>query len=285
MEVDCSEFAPDIIERLFMGSRDRMRENEYKNELLHSVATYLKEHPGLRELNHGRRQSAIKQSVKSDARTMNLFERMVSSSPAIATLLRGKGKIASTMKSNDAGLPFEGQRFPTYLRWVKGGTFLEKHCPVNSYCRLELETDAENNFLGRAAEPGVCIVEPEDWQIGAEQLWEGRLRVQLQPPQGTEVGTKVPVRITLLSEGPREELEAMGCVVVDPEAETSTKRKGEKKKHKGSVDIPEIREVKKENWSNHDFAGRSVATVDFSSNKTIIYVNMDNTGVARLLLS
>ena len=281
VEVDCSKLPSKVIEQLFMGSRDRMRDIDEKRALLKALATYLRQHQGLRDLNYRRRVSAIKQSTKSDASTQELFKKMVNSSPAIAAILRGAGKIPTPVKVTEQdATPFTGHRFPTYLRWPKGVPFLKKHCPVNTYCEIELQTDAENAFLSRPDEPGECTIKPNEW-VKSRKLWNGKLSIRLQPPNGTPVGRQVPLSVSFRSPAFLEPLRSEGCLVVDPTHTRTTNPPGSPRPtpKQSSVAPPVIHEVRRDAWETHGFDERSVASVDANGEETIVFVNMDNRGL------
>lgn len=279
VEVDCSAAPSQVIEQLFMGSRDRMRDNDEKRALLTDLAGYLRNHDGLRALNNQRRISAIRRSVKSETRTQDLFKRMVESSSAISAILRGAGRIPAPVRPTDTSeAEFEGRRFPTYLRWSRGGPLLEKECPANAYCEIELETDAENMFLSRASDPGECLIEPEAW-VKHRKLWEGQLTIRLQPPEGTPVGSRLPLSVSFQSPA-IETLSAAGSLVVTPEHEPSDNPPGPRRPpRRAAVAPPTIHEVYKDGWGLHEFDDRSVARVDAADEETIVFVNMDNRGL------
>ena len=279
VEVDCSAAPSQVIEQLFMGSRDRMRDNDEKRALLTDLAGYLRNHDGLRALNNQRRISAIRRSVKSETRTQDLFKRMVESSSAISAILRGAGRIPAPVgPTNTSEVRFEGRRYPTYLRWARGGPFLEKECPVNAYCEIELETDAENMFLSRASDPGKCLIAPEEW-VKNRKLWDGRLTIRLQPPQGTPVGSRLPLSVSFKSP-PIETLSADGSLIVTPRHEPGDNPPGPRRPpRRAAVAPPTIHEVFRAGWSLHEFNDRSVARVDAAAEETIVFVNMDNRGL------
>lgn len=279
VEVDCSALPAKVTEQLFMGSRDRMRDIDEKRALLAELAAYLRQHEGLRALNAARRVTAIKKSVKSDARTQDLFREMARSSPAVATILRGAGRIPSpTRVTTQSDVGFDGRRYPTYLRWLKGGPFLEKECPANSYCELELETDAENAFLSRPSEPGECIIEPAGW-MKTRKLWEGKLTIRLQPPPGTPAGHEAPLRVAFRSPA-MATLQVEGSLRVTPAHVPGDNPPGPTRpRQPGAVAPPTIREVRKDGWDVHGFDDRSVARVEVENEETIVFVNMDNRGL------
>lgn len=279
VEVDCSSLSAAVTEQLFMGSRDRMRDIDEKRALLAELASYLRQHEGLRALNAARRVNAIKKSVKSDARTQELFREMARSSPAVTAILRGAGQIPSPTRVTTQGeAGFDGRRYPTYLRWLRGGPFLEKECPVNSYCEIELETDAENAFLSRPSDPGVCVIEPAGW-MKTRKLWEGKLTIRLQPPPGTPVGHEVALRVAFRSPA-IETLWVEGRLRVTPEHVPGDNDSGTPRpRQPAAVAPPTIREVRKDGWDVHGFDDRSVARVEVENEETIVFVNMDNRGL------
>lgn len=279
--VDCSALPAGLVEQLFMGSRDRMRDIDEKRELLEELAGHLRGHEGLRTLNYRRRVTAIRRSAESSEKTDELFRRMIDSSAALAAILRGAGNIPAPVRANGRrGAAFEGRRFPTYLRWRKGGSFLQKHCPANSWCDIQLETDAENAFLSRPVERGECLVAPEDW-MRSRKLWDGRLSIRLQPPEGTPAGTVLPLRVGFTWPACLRPLEANGELIVDPPRDVAPNPPGQKPRpRKSSVQPPEIREVRRDGWSGHGFSDRSVARVDSEEGRTIVFVNMDNRSLA-----
>ena len=281
VEIDCSALSPRVIEQLFMASRDRMRDIDEKRNLLRDLSTYLRQHQGLRELNNARRISAIRSSTKSDGATHDLFKKMVGASAAIAAMLRGDGKIPAPVRVTDTnGADFTGRRVPTYLTWKKGILFLEKNCPVNSYCDITLETDAENAFLSRPRDAGICTIEPSAWVV-TRKLWNGKLSIRLRPPSGTVVGQEEVLRVTFKSSGLVKPLRAEGRLVVgSPHSPKPSPPGPPKPPRKAAVAPPDIREVRQSEWSTHGFDGRSVGRVDVHDKVTTIFMNMDNRGLA-----
>ena len=285
IEVDCSQLPKSIIWDLFMGSRDRMRDNDQKRTLLRELSRHLGRHEGLRKLNGQRRMYAIQKSTESGVQTQKLFQEMVESTPALLTMLNGGGVLPDPGKIvEENGTPFSGRRFPTFLKWEKGGPFLEKHCPANSYCVLELQTDVENSFFDRPIDPGECTIEPQEWVMN-RSLYNGKLYVRMAPPKETLVGVSSELKVKFRSPALLEDLVAEGRLHVGPPHKKCSKPtlpkppKPPKPPKHGSVHLPEIREVQRDSWEKHGFDKRSVASVDQEEGKTIVFVNMDNQGL------
>jgi len=280
VEVDCSDFHPRVVEQLFMGSRDRMRDNEQRKALLAALGDYLRTHGGLRALNDQRRQEAEKREGDDDPQTEELFGRL---SSEITKYLHGRSVRQGRGGSEQA--TFEGKRFPTYLRWANrgDGENIEKHCPTNGGCTLELNTDAENGFLTRPDAPGICIVDPEDWFV-SDTLTDGELKVRLRAPEGITPGESVSLAVRLLSDDALvSELVAEGTLLADPPVKARSGGNGHGRRQKGGGNSPRIVPVYRQDqvWSAFSFTDQTVVKIDNSVEHTTAYVNMDNASLNR----
>ena len=147
---------------------------------------------------------------------------------------------------------------------------------------LELETDASNDFLSRSVDPGILDVAP-GWSV-SEKLWDGSLRIRLEPPPETQVGQEIPLKIAFMSDAPpevKDVLEVEGRLVVDPPAIRPPAPPPPPPRPK--VAPPDIREVRRDSWSDHSFDERSIASVDKADGVTIVFVNMDSRGLTSYL--
>ena len=163
INIDCSRLDQQLINRMFMTSRDRTRDVEEKDLLESSLAEFVRKHPGLRDWNERRHRETVEQEFAEESGTIELFEKLVAQNPALAEIL-GVGFKVKMPKPGDQQTPkFEGQRFPTFLKIEDAGENAEfvKKCHQNSFCRITLLTDAENDYLVRAFDPGKLIIRPE----------------------------------------------------------------------------------------------------------------------------
>ena len=283
VEVDCSLFEPRVVEQLFMGSRDRMRDNEQRQALLAAVSEYLREHRGLRALNERRRQEAMRQQDREDPRDAELFGRL---SSEITKFLRGtRGVVGGNGAEPDGA--FDGKRFPTYLRWEHrgDGEEIEKHCPQNGVCVVNLVTDAENGFLTRPDDYGECHVEPDGWFV-SHTLSDGDLRIRLRAPENAVAGDRVPLVVRLICEESLvQELVAEGYLIVDPaENRPNPGPKPNPNPHprRGAVAPNPVRVYRGQpTWERLGFDESTVAKINTSADTTFAYVNMDNASLHR----
>ena len=109
--------------------------------------------------------------------------------------LFGLGGNLVTSTGPGLGIPFVGRKFPSYFRLAKQpkNGLLTRTCPVNGTVRIEFETDAENGYFDRAADPGEIEVIPSVDLIEASNLWNGRFSVRFRVPWDAEPGDKTEV--------------------------------------------------------------------------------------------
>jgi hypothetical protein len=158
--VDCSRFTGRAREILFMNSRDRLRNGELKAEIEHALEEMLKHHQGLRDLKERRRREQTEAKLADAKPLEDILESLLKKSPTLAALFL-KGQRASnpfkTIKvREDQEKPFEGERFPSFFKFKDKdyGQELCRDTAINMRSRIAFETDAENDYFGRASETG-----------------------------------------------------------------------------------------------------------------------------------
>lgn len=192
--VDCTDIDRSVSEDLFMASRDRLRRNDHYDEIRATLARELTNHKGLRELNAARRKERTETAGKGSQQITDLVSRLIRSDPGLANLF-GLGHKLITSTGPGLGAPFIGKKFPTYFRLAKSPRdgLLTRTCPVNGTVRIEFETDAENGYFDRAADPGEIEVLPGIDLIEASNLWNGRFAVRFRVPWDAEPGDNIEV--------------------------------------------------------------------------------------------
>ena len=194
VSIDCTEMADAVREDFFLASRDRIRKNETYEVLLEKLKDALKDHPGLRELNALRRKKDIERAITDESETAKVFNELLRTDPALSALFSLGDRLVTTV-GPIMPVPFAPRKFPTYFRLVKtppGG--LIKNCPINRTCRIDFETDAENDYFTRADSPGVLLLSPANL-IEHSALWNGRFTTQFTVPWNAAPGEMVPVEV------------------------------------------------------------------------------------------
>jgi hypothetical protein len=281
INIDCSRLDQQLINRLFMTSRDRQRDVQEKDYLETSLAEFLRKHPGLRDWNERRHREWTDEKLAGETETIELFEKLVAQNPALAEIL-GVGIKVKVQKPGDQPVAkFEGQRFPTFLK-IEGADenkdFI-KHCPQNSYCRVGLLTDVENDYLVRAFDPGKLIFKPEAL-VKSVSLYNGHLEIQLEPDKQYEIGHRMEVKVMLTSPNSTEGyyMVRFWLEIDEPTVPRKSPTYPPKPPKTSSVALPEIREIHKNEWSENIEINSDEDTVTvIKDNQTATsFVNVDN---------
>lgn len=156
--VDCSKIDQWAHEELFMNTRESLAESEFRRKVENTLQKKIGENAALREFNHKRRSEKIKEKVKDDKTLEDVLKSVMKKSPTLSALFltgdRLTDPVATTPSGSQPG--FEGQEFPTYFRFRKMsyGEVKRRNCEEGREVRLAFDTDAENNYFGRAKEKG-----------------------------------------------------------------------------------------------------------------------------------
>jgi hypothetical protein len=283
--VDCNGMNRDAQDSLFMAARDHLRDGDDKLAIERALADRLHHHPGLREWNRKRQEQLIQNRLADQETTVDLFEKLVEQDPEIAKLLSLGFEVKAPVKGPKPKEPFKGVKFPTKFELIgKGKDDFTKECPINSYCFVKFETDAENNYFGRADSPGQLTVSPSKVFVN-RSLWEGRATVSLKAPPGAKVGDLIPLRIEVTDDSRIQPFSSGLNLKMAAAVAPQPKPPGEKKRHGGRLALPKIFEVKHDEWDSYDFDDLSALEIrkldegndgEANDGKVAVFVNVDN---------
>jgi hypothetical protein len=286
--VNCNELEPEAAEDLFPSSRDRYRRGEIYDSVEKALAELLRTHSGLKELNARRRQEELK-DVLTDEEPLKVLQKLVNSDPALAALMPSdaNGRVPDPHVPEKNGKPFEGRRFPSYFRIRKEpSTGLAKVCPINSYCRVDFETDAENNYFERAESPGTLEIIPQGI-CTRNVLFNGRLSTRFEPPPNAQIGDEIPVTVTVADDNrpyPFVSSFTIRIVSANDKETKSPDNSQPKGGRRATIPTPIMvtrdgREIDNKttlSWEQKDFNEFSGAMVEEGDDGLDVYINMDN---------
>ncbi|MBW1738112.1 MAG: hypothetical protein JRJ69_11310 [Deltaproteobacteria bacterium] len=277
--VDCSKLGERVREDLFLGSRDRMRECDERDLLYSAIADYIKNHPGLRELNARRRQERLAAAI-SEEETAKIIQEIVRTDPSLADLF-GKGKKIKVPRGPELERePYVGRQFPTYFRLAKepkGG--LIKRCPRNWRTRVKFETDATNDYFSRSKDPGRIDVGGSP-SLASIHLWDGLATLTFELPERCSPGDTLNVSVSVMDISRVEPFTSSFRIEVEADAKPGLP--GPPKPVSGSAftGLPNITEVRRHEWEKWGFDERSALALRSSGNEDgeelDIAINMDN---------
>jgi hypothetical protein len=287
--INCTNFTGRTREDLFMNSRDRLRGGNLKDQIERKLEELLNAHPGLRALRERRRREEIQTRLEDAKPLKEVLQDILKKSPALSALLIPGVKIRSPFDLRDVGKKeeFRGKEFPTYFRIALQGT---KTCPINSRFRVQFETDATNDYFERSTLPGefrLCVGEEEitDYILN---LWNGLATLTVSLPEKTRVGDKLSYESLTNDDTQFKPFENRFQVEVlekrdrtgggtGKKEEPPSDKPGNDRSIPSSLSLPQVIEVRKDQWLDHNFNENSGLEVkDTGGQGYDFYVNMDN---------
>ncbi|MBN3033092.1 MAG: hypothetical protein JW873_03255 [Candidatus Saganbacteria bacterium] len=285
IHIDCSAIPNDLVEDLFMSSRDRMVKGVLRDQIEDDLEKILKSHTGLCEKNEEYRQKRVKNKIEDETIKLDALNKIISSSPILAKLF-GKGiKLSNPFMRGQKEAHFQGKRYPTYFRIAKKheGVLL-KECPTHGHCVILFETDAQNDYLTRLDDPGKL-----EYSAGKNVknvfLFNGLLHLEFHPRKEFKAGDRIDIEVKLSSpdapEGYYKQNFQVLIVPVPKEQE-----KGKKKKRRldaAGLALPKIYEVHKDEWASYSWGEEDAIEIDKTESKTDAFINIDNIYLRREL--
>ena len=273
--VDMTHLNPDVRSDLFMNSRDRMRQGANLDELESQIELFLGEEPTLQALNRKRQEERIKRSLEDQKPLEETLKQLVKLNPKLAELLPFGIKIPTPVPGIGTGgtgaSSFAGKQHPTFFRFKKNHSEIERNHPVNQSARIGFETDVANDYFSRKSLPGIFSVNifdafnnplKLDYRIG--NLSDGVMTCVLKIDEKlVKAGDKVEFHFTTTDETLMAPFVNVLKLVIDPGVVpgkpgtrgkdiTGTKSEGEEGGSK-SAGLPIITPVEKDQWVREGF--------------------------------
>lgn len=304
--VDCNELSDAVREDLFMPSRDRLADNDFKSALIDGLGKVLRDCEQLKTLRNHRQQERLSERLKEDRPLTDVLQSLIKNSPNLKTLLQLGKRISAPFNTKASGTrkdtPFKGAFYPSFFK-IKGieyGTPYKRKWPINQRMRLTCETDAQDDYFSRNIERGqfsLSLVDHGEKErhvsFNGPNLRNGIATVMIDLPDGTEIGDGFEL-VARIKDSMRS-FENPILVTVKPEAQTRhgsdgerqppTDRDGKGRERPSQLAPPQIERIYQDDWAKHgfdEFTAMKVEPVgyDGTNDDTEIYtfkVNMDNT--------
>lgn len=258
--IDCTSMNEKVREDFFMASRDRFRRNEVYREIERKLIEELQDHSGLQALNQQRRKEAVEERQNEEG-PAEVFQKLLKVDPTLASVFSPGDRLTTTTGPGNPPPPFVGRKFPTFFRLRSPKEEATKGCPLNGTCRVEFETDASNDYFKRADCPGTIVIEPPDL-LEANHLWNGRWETRFRVPWDVEVGTLIPVTVTVSDVGHPNPFVCHFQLRADPEIleEPPSGPSGKPQRPASNgrtthvrLSTPKYQEVQKADWEKFNF--------------------------------
>ena len=303
--VECDELSDSVREDLFMPSRDRLVENDFKFLLVDALEETVRECQELKELRNRRQQERISSKLEDEQPLADVLQSLINSSPNLTSLLQLGQRISTPFNTQATGSDdkndFRGEVYPSFFKnkGVKYGKPVEISRAVNQRVRLTFETNARDDYFRRPAERGsfdLFLLDAGDLEkrvgVNGPNLKHGIATVMLDLPDEAIVGEQMAfiarVRDT------RATFENRITISVRPFVEPKsggsgrrkppTDKKGKERERAVEVAPPRIRRIYKDSWEAenfNEFTAMKVESLGYTENESAeLYefkVNMDNT--------
>jgi len=199
VHVDCSGVDNNIKKKVFMPSRDRMRENTLTKQMENILADELSKHEGLKQLNQYRREQKVAENPKDEEFMIKVVDRLLKNNPLLGQNLKLGGKIINFQKIGETTIKeFKGSYVPTFLKisnYKLQENLYRKDIPINSYSLIKFETDAGNDYLSREMDGGIFEIDLDIMK--SRHLWNGIITAKIVAPVDAKIGETKKVKATL----------------------------------------------------------------------------------------
>jgi hypothetical protein len=291
--IDCSNFDGRSREDLFMNNREQLSDGDFRREIENQLEELLKHHQGLRELKERRRREDMQSKLEDSKPLADVLKDIIKKSPALASLFTLGNKIPNpfsivTIKGTGN---FKGKKHPTFFTLMnENGHTFQKHCPINRRFRVQFKTDVENEYLLRDNSPGEFVLEMNGTKTNnyTINLWNGTANLTADLPNDASVDEIIRCKTTVNDETLINPFVNEFSVLVEKKAKPQQGTKGgTRKKSDGnkegetelpsSLALPDVKEVRRDEWDKHKFDRFSaLKVIDNGEGGYDFFVNMDN---------
>jgi hypothetical protein len=283
MFIDCSHISTRAHERLFMNSRDRLRDGELRRKIETELEDLVGHHEELRSRASERRKRELSETPKTSESMAKVIEALLRRNPTLAALLGQGLRIKNPHKPETAGLGiagFIGRHFPTrfHFRALRPGAALTREAHLNSHARITFETDAANDYFKRDDQPGEFRLtrlregKPEPaTNYQAPRLHNGFAHLSLVLPEDTREGDELTFRAQVSDPSRIEPFDNVFTLKVkaerltpaggkgvsggagsEPGGDRGSKEEGDRQTRDSLLDIPDPVEVYEKDWHGHE---------------------------------
>jgi hypothetical protein len=271
--VDCSKIDQWAHEELFMNTRESLADSEFRRKVEAALEKKVGESAALRDLNHRRRAEKIKEKVKDDKTLEDVLKSVMQKSPTLSALFLTGDRLADLAATAPVGSQseFEGQEFPSYFRFqnMNYGETKKRNCEKGRELRLAFDTDAENNYFGRAKEKGrygVVQVNADGSESMIQNhsmgLYNGTANLKLELPE-PKVGEVVKLKVLVTDNSRLEPFTNLAEITVVPFVDSEgtkgqrrdapSKKTGEDRLIPSGLTLPHVEWVERDEWDKHEF--------------------------------
>jgi len=292
--VDCSLISEATHEDLFMNSRDRMRIGNFKKKLENALEEFLKENETLKQIQNRRRAEAIADKLDDEKPLEEVLSSVFKVSSVLSKLFLFGERLQNPMNIGEMGSSdkYIGKYNPTFFTIAKKtkDNIFARDAQIGRKFKIKFKTDAVNDFFSREDYPGSYIL-----QCGTtiyENHWldlhNGTAILTIPLPDDAQQGDKYKFRCIIIDTNTDNEFINEFEISAVPQIESGGSGKGEqsppgqkgnKTKSPKGITLPNVLEVKRDGWEEHQFTKESALKVVRAAADTEafdFFINIEN---------
>ena len=303
--VECDGLSDYVREDLFMASRDRLADNDFRQSMLDAMEKMLRDCEELKELRNRRQRERMNARLRDEKPLADVLQSLIKSSPNLVTLLQLGQRISAPYNTRstgvDPGSDYRGEVYPTFFKYkrVPYSVPVALSRPINHRIRLTFETDARNDYFTRSAERGLfdAVWLEEDGDnthatITGPKLRNGIAIVMLELPGDATIGDEVTLVVSVSDS--LTEFEVRVVITIEKAKDylgggsnnrrsPPSSRNGKDRERPMEVSPPAVTRIYRRDWEAEGFdenTAMRVAHLGYTDDEnTEVYefkVNMDN---------
>jgi hypothetical protein len=288
VQVELDGLTPAARRQLLSTTRDRLKQTPAFERLREQICSAMIEDESLRHIDQQRKEKLLARQSDKDrdkikrrmAKLMEKFHAGVDATAPSQGDAQGGRQQRPSSGDREPLQPLPTKDEPTFIQISNK----KKPIPiqVGRSAVLRLESDAPDRYLARHVHARLTIVcEPEGLVTfeSRSDFRGGRARVALKTTAAAQVGREGSITVFLLTPN-HATIQARTTFVLEATREDATT--GEDNTAK--VQVPEPHPITKDRW--HEFPGwdeKTVSEVREDQTSSVIYVNIDNKHIGKLL--
>lgn len=314
--VDCSQITASHRQELFMASRDRMKAGEDYNLLSEELAALLRSDADLKAKDKEYKGQDFRSAGNDDEIVKTMFEglkkngniqRLFTGTPGAFSVFEQKSERPAPADDGEAPEQpaVELKPYPTFLH-VEGFEAAEEECikvvRQGGSGTVMLETDAENDFLGRTTDAGNIEAVTQDFGEGAhagagghypssgngEKIrvdtvgpYNGKIKLAIHASNDAVPGEIIPLSVKMISSQGKHEVFLKVQV-----AEPAPQEKEKKKRHREpQASLPALIRVYEKatdgesaTWQDKGMTADTIVQLETGEGNRVekVFINMDS---------
>ncbi|TLS99588.1 hypothetical protein [Aliarcobacter cibarius] len=274
---DVTDLDLSLKDELLMSNRESLRDSIFKNQLEDLIIEEIKNNERLKIENQKVRNEQLKNKTQNDEHIVSSLKKILKNTPSIAVLFdigKQMPNFTEIKEGTKDKVNFVGSDIPTYFDLIGGYSLINpKEVAVNKKFKIQFKTDSVNDLFTRENNKASFeLINEEGFSINYSlSLTNGKCSVLCSLPEGIKINDLLSIKTIVKIDEKTFNNDLHIKIIKEIEIKDNSSRK-KKKKDNPSLNLPNLIEIKKDDWVNHNFNETSVLKV--MGNDYII--NMDN---------